>query len=375
MVYLDNSATTMPCKETVDAINYSLNCCWGNPSSTHQKGIEAFLQLNAAHDTIAASIGAKSEEIIFTSGGSEANNLAIIGSALSMKRKGNRIVSTTIEHPSVLKALDHLEALGFEVIKLSPDTDGSVSVNSFENAIDNNTILVSVMLVNNETGAINNVAEIAKTAKRKSGAVVHCDAVQAYGKLPIRVSSLGIDLLSASGHKIHASKGIGFLYKSKNVTLSPIIHGGGQQNGLRSGTEAMPLIEGLAAAVKALPNLNEQFKITEELCKYAIAKLNGFDFVKLNSSENALPYLLNFSVEGYKAEPLLNALSMQEIYVSKGSACAKGQHSYVLSECGLNNDRIDSAIRISFSRYNTKEDIDVFVQALYDITSKLRRFK
>ena len=365
----------MPCKETVDAINYSLNCCWGNPSSTHQKGIEAFLQLNAAHDTIAASIGAKSEEIIFTSGGSEANNLAIIGSALSMKRKGNRIVSTTIEHPSVLKALDHLETLGFEVIKLSPDTDGSVSVNSFENAIDNNTILVSVMLVNNETGAINNVAEIAKTAKRKSDAVVHCDAVQAYGKLPIRVSSLGIDLLSASGHKIHASKGIGFLYKSKNVTLSPIIHGGGQQNGLRSGTEAMPLIEGLAAAVKALPNLNEQFKITKELCKYAIAKLNEFDFVKLNSSENALPYLLNFSVEGYKAEPLLNALSMQEIYVSKGSACAKGQRSYVLSECGLNNDRIDSAIRISFSRYNTKEDIDVFVQALYDITSKLRRFK
>ncbi len=365
----------MPCKEAIERINFSLNNNWGNPSSTHQKGVETLLSLTTARETVAASIGCKSEEIIFTSCGTEANNLAIIGAAHSLKRKGNRIVSTTIEHPSVLKVLDCLENEGFEVIRLSPDKSGCVPPEKFKEAVNSNTILVSVMLVNNETGAIHNIAEISKIIKLNSSALFHCDAVQGYGKLPIRVSTLGIDLLSASGHKIHASKGIGFLYKSKKVNLTSIIHGGGQENGIRSGTEAMPLIEGLASAITAMPDISKQLNITTELCNYAKQKLIETKLVKFNSPENALPYILNISVEGYKAEPLLNAFSMQNIFLSKGSACAKGQRSYVLKECGLDNDRIDSALRISFSRYNTKNEIDIFVNTLIDITNKLRRFK
>lgn len=375
LIYFDNSATTVPCKETVESINFSLKNNWGNPSSTHKKGVDALVSLASAKETVASSIGCKAEEIIFTSCGTEANNLAIIGAAQSKKRQGNRIISTTIEHPSVLKALEFLESEGFEIIKLSPDNNGFVSPEKFKEVVNNNTILVSVMLVNNETGSIQNIPEIAKIVKANSSAVLHCDAVQGYGKLPIKTSVLGVDLLSASGHKIHASKGIGFLYKSKKVNLVPIMHGGGQENGLRSGTESMPLIEGFVSAIKVMPDINKQLNITSELFKYAKEKLRNTNLVKFNSPENCLPYILNISVEGYKAEPLLNAFSMQDIFLSKGSACAKGQRSYVLKECGLDNDRIDSALRISFSRYNTKEEIDIFIDTLINITNRLRRFK
>lgn len=376
MIYLDNSATTIPCEKAVSNIKHSLQSAWGNPSSTHAKGIEAFMALATARETVASTIGCKAEEIIFTGSGTEANNLAITGAALSAKRNGNRIVSTTIEHPSVLKTLDYLETIGFEVIRLTPDKNGYVSPDKFANAINDNTVLVSLMLVNNEIGTIQDVSAVYKIIKSNGyKALLHCDAVQGYGKMPIRVSALGVDLLSASGHKIHASKGIGFLYKKKNVHLSPIIHGGGQEAGLRSGTEPMPLISGLVGAIQDMPDPAKQLNSIKELCEYAKSRLTDTKLVKFNSPDNALPYILNISVEGFKAEPLLNALSMRNIFVSKGSACAKGQRSYVLNCCGFDNDKIDSALRLSFSRFNTKEDIDIFVDALTDITKTLRRFR
>lgn len=376
IIYLDNSATTKPCAEAIDAINFCLSDNWGNPSSTYTHGINAFDTIENARTVVAASISAKKEEIFFTGSGTEANNLAIFGAANSKKKSGKKIVTSTIEHPSVLKALEELELNGYEIVRLSPERDGVVSKDSLYNAIDNNTILVSLMLCNNEIGSIQSVDAASQIIKEKnSPALLHCDAVQAYGKLPIKVSSLGVDLLSASGHKIHAPKGIGFLYKRSGVNIHPLIHGGGQEKGLRSGTESVPLISALAAAVKALPSPDKQIAIQKEFYQKAKELLLATGKVTVNSPDNALPYILNVSIDGYKSEPMLNALAMRNIYVSKGSACAKGHRSYVLSEIGLSNDLIDSAIRISFSRDNTLSDVEQLADAINDITNKMRRFK
>lgn len=375
-VYLDNSATTKPCIEAVNMINNCLTSNWGNPSSTYLPGIEAMETVETARKTVAKFIGARDDEIFFTGSGSEANNLALFGAANAGKKKGNKIVSTAIEHPSVLEALKELGSRGFEVVLLSPDKNGVVPEEAFRNAIDKNTILVSVMLVNNEIGSIQNIEKISRIIKENnSPALLHCDAVQGFGKIPFKVSGLGVDLLSASGHKIHASKGIGFLYKSAKVHITPIIFGGGQERGLRSGTECVPLIAGLGAAVKALPDLNVQLNDWKALSLYAKDKLLETCCVKINSSEEALPCIINISIEGYKSEPMLNALAARNIFVSKGSACAKGHRSYVLSQIGLGNDRIDSALRISFSRETTKEDIDILCNEINEITKKMRRFK
>ena len=375
-VYLDNSATTKPCKEAVEAINNCLTENWGNPSSGYLPGINALEIIENSRRIIASSIGAKPDEIFFTGSGTEANNLALFGAARARKKQGNKIVSTTIEHPSVLKALEELSSEGFEVVLISPEKNGSISEEALYNAIDNNTILVSVMLCNNEIGSIQPIGAAARIIKEKNApALLHCDAVQAYGKLPIKVSSLGVDLLSASGHNIHASKGLGFLCKASKANIRPVIHGGGQEKGLRSGTESVPLIAGLAAAVKALPSIEKQLSFQKELYRKAKEMLTATGKITVNSPEDALPYILNISVDGYKSEPMLNALAAKNIFVSKGSACAKGHRSYVLGEIGLNNDRIDSAIRISFSRGNTVDDIVYLCEAIEEITNKMRRFK
>ncbi len=376
MIYLDNSATTKPCQKAVEAINNALVNNWGNPSSTYSHGINAFEAIDDTRRVIASSIGAKPDEIFFTGSGTEANNLAIFGCAHALKKKGNKIVSTAIEHPSVLEALKKLNKQGYETVLLSPDENGCIKEDDLRKEIDQNTILVSIMLVNNEIGSIQPIELAAKIIKEKnSPALLHCDAVQGYGKLPINVSSLRVDLLSASGHKIHASKGIGFLYKKSGVNILPVIYGGGQEKGLRSGTESVPLIAGLGAAVKELPNLNKQIIVQQEFYKNAKETLLQTGKIKINSPDNALPYILNISVDGYKSEPMLNALAMENIFVSKGSACAKGHRSYVLSEIGLSNDRIDSAIRISFSKDNTAEEIEILKNAIIKITEKMRRFK
>lgn len=375
-VYLDNSATTKPCKETVEAINNCLTLNWGNPSSSYIFGIDALDIIENSRSIVANSIGAKPDEIYFTGSGTEANNLALFGAAYARKKLGKKIVSTAIEHPSVLKALEELAGQGFEVVLLSPDKNGVISEEALREAIDGNTILVSVMLCNNEIGSVEPVEAASRIIKEKNApALLHCDAVQAFGKLPIKVSSLGVDLMSASGHKIHASKGIGFLYKSRGVNIRPLVYGGGQEKGLRSGTESVPLIAGLAAAIKALPDTQKQLEFQKELRDKAKEMLLSTGKVLINSPDDALPYILNISVDGYKSEPMLNALAAKNIFVSKGSACAKGQRSYVLSSIGLSNDRIDSSLRISFSRESTIEDVITLCDAIKEITNKMRRFK
>lgn len=375
LVYLDNSATTKPCDEAISAINSCLSDTWGNPSSTYSLGVDSATVLENSRKCIADFIGAKESEIYFTSGGTEANNIALFGAAYQNRHKGNKIVASAIEHPSVLEPLIQLSQKGFEVVLLNPDQNGNIRVEDLKKEIDSKTILVSLMLVNNEVGSILPVLEASRVIKEKgSPALLHCDAVQAFGKLPIKVSALGVDLLSASGHKIHASKGVGFLYKSSSLHIPPIVFGGGQESGLRSGTEGMPLIAGFAAAVKALDLKKTEKKMTE-LSQYARKKLSEFDFISFNSPENCLPYILNISVNGYKSEPMLNALGAKNIFVSKGSACAKGHRSHVLGSMGFSSNRIDSALRISFSRDNTCEDIDILCEAIKEITGKMRRFK
>ncbi|MBR2044188.1 MAG: cysteine desulfurase [Clostridia bacterium] len=375
-VYLDNSATTKPCFEAVEAINNCLTENWYNPSSGYSGGINALGVIEDARRVVSSFIGCRDDEVFFTGSGTEANNLALFGAARARKKQGSKIVSTTIEHPSVLKTLEQLEQEGFEVVLLSPDKNGRISEESLYNAIDSKTILVSIMLVNNEIGSIQPVDSASRIIKEKNApALLHCDAVQAFGKLPIKVSALGVDLLSASGHKIHASKGIGFLYKSSKVNIRPIIYGGGQEGNLRSGTESVPLIAGLSAAIKAMPNVEKQLIVQKQLYDKIKAMLLNTERVIINSPEDALPYILNISVDGYKSEPMLNALAAKSIFVSKGSACAKGHRSYVLSEIGLNNDRIDSAVRISLSRHNTLEEAQLLCEAIVEITNKMRRFK
>ena len=372
IAYLDNSSTTKPSKRAVEYITKALEANWGNPSSLHRIGMEAEIALNEARETVARSLNARADEIIFTASGTEANNTALL-SVLKAQKRGGRIITTAIEHPSVLETAKRLTDYGFEVIALKPDKNGIVPISALENALTDNTLLVSMMLVNNETGAVQHVREAAALTKRKApNALFHCDAVQGYGKLPLNVKQLGVDLLSASGHKIHGPKGIGFLYCKKGVHISPLITGGGQESGMRSGTEALPLIMGLKAAVEELPRPDTQLKAQQELFDYTKDRLLSIGAV-INSAEGCLPYILNVSLLGYRSETLLHFLEGRNVFVSSGSACAKGHGSYVLNEMGLDKKRTDSALRISFSRFNTKEDADMLVSALEDAKKQLRK--
>lgn len=374
IIYLDNSATTKPCAEAVDNINIALTENWGNPSSLHTVGISAEDIIISCRVTCAKIISARPDEIFFTSGGTEANNIAINGAVLSRIKRGNRIVTTEIEHPSVLEAIKAFKNKGLEVITLKPDSNGCVCEQDIFDAINEKTILVSIMLVNNEIGSIQPVKSASEAIRvKKAPALLHCDAVQAFGKMPINVSDLGVDLLTFSGHKIHGPKGIGVLYKKKNVHVIPLTFGGGQQNLIRPGTEPTPLIAGLDGAIKALPNILSQMNTIRELSEYAKSSLIKTGFAEINSPANALPYVLNISVPGYRSETLLHFLDSKGIYVSSGSACAKGGTSPTLTALGLSTKRIDSALRISFSRFNTKEDVDKLVEELRNAVTKLKR--
>lgn len=375
-IYLDNSATTKPCELSVLHTQSALKDYWGNPSSLHRLGVEAEEKINNSRQKIAELLHCRSEEIFFTSCGTEANNTALLGAALKGIKRGKRIVSTEIEHPSVLETLKKLEQDGFEVIRLKPDENGVIENEAIYSAITKDTILVSIMLVNNENGAIQNLTAAADAIKKASSpALLHTDAVQAFGKMPINLSKLGVDLLSASAHKIHGPKGIGFLYIKKGANIKPYLTGGGQEKGMRSGTEAVPLICGFEGAVKALPNIENQLKNQKELWDYAKQEFLKTDFITVNSGDEALPYIINISVKGYHSETLLHFLEAKGIFVSSGSACAKGEGSYVLKACGFDKKTIDSALRISFSRDNTKSDIDALIIALKEATEKLQRSK
>ncbi len=361
-IYLDNSATTRPCKATIEKMIEVLTGKYGNPSSLHGKGLEAEQEIEMARGIVAKAIDAEVHEIFFTSGGTEANNLAILGAAEANKRKGNKIVTTAVEHSSVFNAAKELEKNGYEVVYLTPSKNGEITVSQLKDAIDEKTALVSVMCVNNEVGSLFPVESLKAAIKRKrSTALLHIDAVQAFGKIPLNVDKLGADLLSVSAHKIHGPKGVGALYVRKGVKISPRMFGGEQQQKLRPGTEAVPLIAGFGAAVQQL-KLSEQYeeiRRLNDLCRRELLKIDG---IEINSPDTAIPHILNVSTNAVKSETMLHFLSSKGIFVSSGSACAKGKKSRVLTEMGLSPRRIDTALRISFSRYNTKSDVEELVR-------------
>lgn len=363
--YLDNSATSPLCDEAKNAIKYCIENHFGNPSSMHLLGAEALARLDSARETVATALGCLPKEVYFTSCGTEANNTAIFGTAYARKRDGNHLVTTKIEHPSVLKAFERLEKEGFEVTYIAPDSEGNISAESIANTVRKDTVLVSIMAVNNETGAILPVSSVKPALKAVgSTAYVHSDCVQAFGKIPVRPDLLGADLISVSGHKIHAPKGIGALYVSKNIRILPLLVGGGQEKGLRSGTESTLLIDAFAAAVKALPDVKHTLENISKLQSELVTRLKAINTVVINSPENALPYIVNFSAEGIRSEIMMHHLEASGCYVSSGSACAKGGVSHVLAAQGISRQRADSAIRVSLSRFTTKEDIDALIQGV-----------
>lgn len=372
--YLDNSATTKVCDEAIEKMCSAMRNSWGNPSSSHFVGIEAYEELESAREAVAKALSCQPKEIYFTSGGTESNNLAVKGVADKMKRRGKKIVTTAIEHPSVENTARKLKDEGFNVVMLKPDENAKISLESLEREIDSDTILVSVMAVNNEVGSIQPYDKIKNIIKRKnSPALLHVDAVQAFGKLVLNPKRDGIDLMTVSSHKIHGPKGAGALFVSENVRINPVTTGGEQEKQLRPGTEAMPAIAGFGEAVRQLGNINGQLKKTTSLRNDFILKLKAIDGVSINSPEDALPYIVNISVNGLRSEPMLNLLSDMGVCVSSGSACARGHKSYVLQALGLSDERVDSALRISMSRYTTQEELDLLIEGIKTAQKVIRR--
>ena len=372
--YLDNSATTAVCRAAADKAYEMMTACWGNPSSLHTVGFEAEREMEAARSAVAGLLGAAPDTLTFTSGGTEANNLAIFGAAAAKARGGRHIVTTAMEPPSVAAACGQLEKEGWEVTRLVPDGSGCVPLSALEAALRPDTMLVSMMLVNNETGAILPVEEAAPLVRRLAPrALLHCDAVQAFGKLPIRVRPMDVDLLTVSGHKIHAPKGCGALYVKKGVRILPRAFGGGQERGLRPGTEATPAIAAFGAAAAAVPELAGQRARFEELMNRLLAGLERQEEILLHRPARHAPYILNLSVPGIRSETLLHFLAQRGVYVSSGSACSRGKSSPVLAALGLPPAEIDSALRVSLSRDNDEEDIDRFLAGVEEARAVLIR--
>lgn len=371
--YFDNSATTKPTQQVVDAMVDVLTNCYGNPSSLHRVGDAASDKLQAAREAVAKSLSCDPSEVYFTSGGTESNNISIMGAAHALRRRGNRIVTTCIEHPSVLECMDRLSEEGFEVIKLPVDSSGHISENDLYDAVNEQTILVSIMYVNNEVGSIQPIKAAASAIKRSGApALLHVDAVQAFGKLPIKPSSLGIDLISISAHKVHGPKGQGALYMKKGTRLATYILGGGQESGVRSGTHGMPGIVGLGTAISELGDIDANTAYVASLKSSLLDKLQSEDNLVINSPDE-FPYILNISLLGVPSEVLRNFLSECGVYVSTGSACSKGHRSYVLTSMGLDTKVIDSAIRISFSRFNTEDEVCYLADCLKRANKSLRK--
>lgn len=367
MAYLDNSATTKPDKAVADKIYEMLTVNFGNPSSFHKEGLNANLELRAAREKIANALSCESEEIYFTSGGTEANNLAILGAAEAGKRKGKRIVTTAIEHESVLQSVDELEKQGFEVIRLMPDKQGRITEQQVFDAVNSDTILVSMMYVNNEVGSIMPVKSIKKAVKRANApALIHIDCVQAFGKLEVKPSKLGADLVTVTAHKIHGPKGVGALYLKKGTRILPRVFGGEQEKKLRPGTEAIPLIAGFGVAADLIPDLKKQSEKIKEINTYAKEGLLTVPGVKINSGDDASDYIINLFVPTFMtSQTVVQHLSSKYgVYVSNGSACAKGKRSHVLTAMKLDDKIIEKSIRVSFSRTTSKGDIDEFVNAI-----------
>lgn len=374
MAYLDNSATTAVCSAAVERMMRVMTEVYGNPSSLHTVGMRAEEELQRARCEVAALIGAKAEQLVFTSGGTEANNLAVLGAAAACRRRPPVAVTTAVEHPSVSACFDELEKNGWEVTRLKPQPDGTISVQQLAEACRADTTLVSIMAVNNETGARFDIPAMAEVVRERAPqALFHTDCVQAAGKLPIKAERWGVDLLSLSGHKLHAPKGCGALYIRRGVRVLPRALGGGQEKGLRSGTEAMPAIAGFGAAAAATVPFEQQRERYEQLRAVLCEELNALPGIRWHLPPNGVPYIVHFSVVGIRSETLLHFLAQRNIYVSSGSACAKGQHSPVLEAMGLPAREIDSSLRVSFCYENTACEVRELAAALKEAVGTLQR--
>ena len=369
MIYLDNSATTKPCKEAVEAMTAALTENWGNPSSLYRFGFDAAAQLRSARSAVAAALGAEANRVFFTSGGTEADNWAIFGTVKRLGKRGKHLITTTIEHPAVLNCMKELESQGFEVTYLQPDSFGRITLDTLKSALRKDTILVSVMMVNNETGAVMPISQMAKlTHKLCPNALFHTDAVQGFLKIPFSAKTLGADLISISSHKVHGPKGAGALYIAPQLKSFPaIMLGGGQENAMRSGTEATPAIMGFAAACSAISaTLSQDLLREKELMNWLVEELCKLPDVKINGAQDA-PHILNLSIPGVPTQNSINLLQDADICVSAGSACAKGHRSHVLTEMGLSPEVIDGSFRISLCRDTTREELMALLDAIRGI--------
>lgn len=373
-VYLDNCATTRPLPEVIDAINEVLNENYGNPSSLHNKGLEAERIIKNTRKALANKLNVKQEEIYFTSGGTESNNLAIKGIAYQYQNRGKHLITTEIEHAAVLEPMLALEQEGFEVTFLQTDKYGNISLDNLKETIRQDTILVSIFHVNNELGTIQPLSDIGQIIKNQNkNTFFHTDCVQTPGKIYLQPAKWNIDLLTISGHKFHGPKGIGALYLKKGVELKPQLLGGGQENGIRSGTENMPGIAGLLPAINALPDLSSESPRNQKLDKlrnYFSRKIKKvYPSVIINSPKNGAPHILNISFPGIKAEVLIHALENKGVYISTGSAChsRNEKKSHVLRAIGLPAKQIDGTVRISFSGLNTKKEVDYAVDIIIEL--------
>lgn len=377
MIYLDNAATTPVNSRVAQVIYESMQNCFANPSALYNIGADSEAAMNKARAFVAGCIGAKPGEMYFTSCASESNNIAIYGLALARKNWGKRIVTTGYEHPAVQHPFEFLGELGFETIFVNPDKNGIVSEEEILAAVDSKTCLVSLIHVNNETGAKLDIERLSVAIKRKNPrTAIHIDAVQSFMKYPIDVKKLSIESLSFSGHKINGPKGIGGLYLKSGTNIKPVFLGGGQEKGLRAGTENIHYIQGIAKACEILkPNISRNLRHYRQLKKHLLEGLAQFDNVVINSPRDAAPYTVNISFTGYRSETLLHFLDSMGICVSSGSACSKGSQSHTLTRMKLPQERIDSALRISFGVQNTEEDVDSLIQALKAAKEKLQKVK
>ena len=366
MIYLDNSATTKPCKEAVEAITLALTKNWANPSALYGFGIDASRQLRVARNSVATAMGAEPDRVFFTSGGTESDNWAILGAAKRFGKKNRHIITTAIEHHAVLNTMKELEAQGYDVTYLQPDELGRIPLDSLKAALRKDTFLVSIMMVNNEVGSVMPIGQMAKLTHRLApDAVFHTDAVQGFLKVPFQAKALGADLITVSSHKIHGPKGAGALYISPRLrSFPPMIYGGGQESGFRSGTEATPAILGFAAACAALaPTLKVDLQRERALLDRCMKAIQSIPGVVVNGAHEA-PHILNLSIPGVPTQNTINILQDRGICVSAGSACAKGHRSHTLMAMKLPPENMDGSFRISLCRDTTQAELDVLISAI-----------
>lgn len=369
--YFDNSATTKPCNEATEVAIKAITENWGNPSSLHSMGSDASAALKKSRKKVSKLLGVSDDNFFFTSSGTVANNTAIFGTYKKLKKQGNRIVTTAIEHPSVGEPISALERAGVEVIRLMPDKYGKINEDELCESINANTILVSLMAVNNEVGSVLPVNAVRKAILRNNApALIHADCVQAFGKIPVNPRTIDADFITVSGHKIHALKGVGGLYIKNPGIIKPYVLGGGQEKTMHSGTEATPAIFSFGAAAEQAMNIGKHHEYVKSLKARFIDGISDLSCVTINSPDDAIPYIINISILGLPSQPIVNFMSSKGICISAGSACKTGHRSPVLTAMGLAPEVIDSAVRISFSRYNTFDEVDLLIDAVKEAAHK-----